>query len=106
MRLEVPQLLAWVPSEWWQPTLSESDLAREVYLHGGDVNGAFRKKISYAWGRIAVGEKERKKEAQSANASPATASDGPTGTVNAAVRGGPERRLPARRFGIERSALE
>jgi len=35
--LEVPQLLAWVPSEWWQPTLSESDLAREVFLHGGDV---------------------------------------------------------------------
>ena len=62
MRLEVPQLLAWVPSEWWQPTLSESDLAREVFLHGGDVNGAFRKKISYAWGRIAVGEKERKRK--------------------------------------------
>jgi hypothetical protein len=33
-----------------------------VFLHGGDVNGAFRKKISYAWGRIAVGEKERKKK--------------------------------------------
>jgi hypothetical protein len=62
VKLEVPQLLAWVPSDWWQPTLSEADLAREVFLHGGDVNGAFRKKISYAWGRIAVGEKERKKK--------------------------------------------
>jgi sulfatase modifying factor 1 len=62
IRLDVPQLLAWVPSDWWQPTLSESDLAREVFMHGGDVNGAFRKKISYAWGKIAVGEKERKRK--------------------------------------------
>jgi hypothetical protein len=28
---------------------------------GGDRNGAFRRRVSYAWGRIAVAEKERKK---------------------------------------------
>jgi hypothetical protein len=60
MKLESAQPLAWVPSDWWQPTLSESDLARELYLHGGDVNGAFRRKITYAWGRVTLGEKERK----------------------------------------------
>ena len=60
MKLDAAQPLAWVPSDWWQPTLSESDLARELYLHGGDVNGAFRRKVTYAWGRVTLGEKERK----------------------------------------------
>jgi hypothetical protein len=58
--------LAWVPTEYWQPTLTESDTARELFLIGGDKNGAFRKRVSYAWGRIAVGEKERKKKRKGA----------------------------------------
>ena len=62
MRFETAMSLAWVSSEWWQPTLAEADTARELYLAGGDRNGAFRRKVSYAWGRIAVGEKERKKK--------------------------------------------
>jgi hypothetical protein len=61
IRFETATLLAWVPSDWWTPTLSESETPRELFLHGGDRNGAFRKRVSYAWGRIAVGEKERKK---------------------------------------------
>jgi hypothetical protein len=62
MRAGATTRLAWVPSDWWQPTLGEADTARELYLQGGDRNGAFRKKVSYAWGRIALGEKERKKK--------------------------------------------
>jgi|SRR5580704_5911574 sulfatase modifying factor 1 len=62
MRFETPVSLAWVSSDWWQPTLVEADTARELYLQGGDRNGAFRRRVSYAWGRIAVGDKERKKK--------------------------------------------
>lgn len=62
MRAGTASRLAWVPSDWWQPTLGKGDTARELYLQGGDRNGAFRKKVSYAWGRIALGEKERKKK--------------------------------------------
>jgi sulfatase modifying factor 1 len=60
IRFETASLLAWVPSDWWTPTLSEAETPRELFLHGGDRNGAFRKRVSYAWGRIVVGEKERK----------------------------------------------
>ncbi len=49
-------------SEWWQPSLAEAETPRELFLMGGDRNGAFRRRVSYAWGRIAVGEKERKKK--------------------------------------------
>jgi formylglycine-generating enzyme len=62
MRFDAAAPLSWVPSDWWQPTLGEADTPRELYLQGGDRNGAFRRKVSYAWGRIAVGEKERKKK--------------------------------------------
>jgi hypothetical protein len=60
--MEKPVSLAFVSSDWWQPTLAESDSPREVFLHGGDRNGAFRVKVSYDWGRIGLGPKERKKK--------------------------------------------
>jgi formylglycine-generating enzyme len=66
MHTETAVSLAWVPTDYWQPTLTESDTARELFLIGGDRNGAFRKRVSYAWGRIAVGEKERKKKRKGA----------------------------------------
>ncbi|MFO0755154.1 MAG: SUMF1/EgtB/PvdO family nonheme iron enzyme [Byssovorax sp.] len=59
IRGESPTLLTFVPSDWWTPTLAEGGSARELLLRGGDRNGAFHKRISYAWGRIAVGDKER-----------------------------------------------
>jgi formylglycine-generating enzyme required for sulfatase activity len=61
MRFDTAVSLAWVPTDYWQPTVGEADTPREIYLMGGDRNGAFRRKLSYAWGRIAVAEKERKK---------------------------------------------
>jgi formylglycine-generating enzyme required for sulfatase activity len=62
VRFETPALLAFVSSDWWQPTLGEADGAREVFLNGGDRNGAFRRKVSYEWGKIGVRDKERKKK--------------------------------------------
>jgi formylglycine-generating enzyme len=62
VRLEKPHMLAFVPSDWWQPTMGEADSPREVFLYGGDRNGAFRKRVSYAWGKIDVAEKERKRK--------------------------------------------
>jgi len=61
MRFDKALLLSWVPSDWWQPIVGETETAREIYLYGGDWAGAFRKRVSYAWGRIAIGGKERKK---------------------------------------------
>jgi hypothetical protein len=62
MRFDTAVSLSWVSSEWWQPTIAEAETPRELFLQGGDRNGAFRRRVSYAWGRIAVGEKERKKK--------------------------------------------
>jgi hypothetical protein len=53
--------LAWVSTDWWQPSLAEAETPRELFLMGGDRNGAFRKRVSYAWGRIVVADKERKR---------------------------------------------
>jgi formylglycine-generating enzyme required for sulfatase activity len=62
MRYDTAILLAFVPSDWWTPTLGETDTARELFLYGGDHAGAFRKRVSYEWGRIAAAEKERKRK--------------------------------------------
>jgi hypothetical protein len=62
LRFEAPVLLSWVSSEYWQPTLAEAETPRELFLMGGDRNGAFRRRVSYAWGRVVVGPKERKKK--------------------------------------------
>jgi hypothetical protein len=61
MRLDTAVSLAWVSTDWWQPSLAETETPRELFLMGGDRNGAFRKRVSYAWGRIAVADKERKR---------------------------------------------
>lgn len=61
MRYEAPMLLMFVGSELWQPTVGETETAREIFLHGGDRNGAFRRRVSYEWGKISAGPKERKK---------------------------------------------
>jgi hypothetical protein len=62
MHLDTAMLLAFVSTDWWQPTLGETDTARELFLYGGDELGAFRKKVSYEWGRIAAADKERKRK--------------------------------------------
>jgi sulfatase modifying factor 1 len=52
--------LTFVATDKWQPTLGETDEARHLFVHGGDERGAFRKKLTYDWGRLAIGEKQYK----------------------------------------------
>lgn len=54
--------LAFVRTDKWQPTVSEAETARELFVHGGDDNGAFRKRVSYDWGRLGIAEKQRKRK--------------------------------------------
>ncbi|MFT3768627.1 MAG: formylglycine-generating enzyme family protein [Minicystis sp.] len=61
MRFDAAVSLAWISSDYWQPTISEAETAREIFLMGGDRNGAFRRRVTYAWGRITIADKERKK---------------------------------------------
>lgn len=56
-----PELLAFVSSDWWIPTVGEHEDPRTLFLYGGDRGGAFRKPMIYAWGRIREGDKYRKK---------------------------------------------
>ncbi|HTJ80363.1 MAG TPA: SUMF1/EgtB/PvdO family nonheme iron enzyme [Polyangiaceae bacterium] len=55
-------LLALVATDEWQPTIGETESSREIFVHGGDDNGAFRKRLAYDWGRLSVGDKQRKKK--------------------------------------------
>ncbi len=62
MRFDEPVLLAFLSSDWWTPTLGETDTPRELFLYGGDHAGAFRRRVSYEWGRIGAADKERKRK--------------------------------------------
>lgn len=56
-----PELLSFVSSDWWIPTVGDHEDRRTVYLYGGDRGGAFRKPVVYRWGRIGEGPKTRKR---------------------------------------------
>ncbi|MCA9620506.1 MAG: SUMF1/EgtB/PvdO family nonheme iron enzyme [Myxococcales bacterium] len=53
--------VGFVSSDWWLPTVGEHEDSRTLYVYGGDIGGAFRKPMIYAWGRIREGDKGRKK---------------------------------------------
>lgn len=55
------RLLLFAGSDKWQPTLSEGDETRILYVMGGDDYGAFRKPVAWEWGRVQAYPKERKK---------------------------------------------
>lgn len=53
--------LAFASTDRWTPTLGTADGARVLWVYGGDRAGAYRKRLAYDWGRIAIGAgKERK----------------------------------------------
>lgn len=53
--------LAFASTDRWTPTLGAADGARILWVYGGDRAGAYRKRVAYDWGRIAIGaDKERK----------------------------------------------
>jgi hypothetical protein len=49
----------WVSSGQFIPTLKMNGDARELWVFGGDTRAHFRKRVSFEWGKIAVGEAER-----------------------------------------------
>ncbi len=55
------ELLDFVSSDWWIPTVGEHEERRTLYLYGGDMGGAYRKPLVYRWGRIGEGAKQRKR---------------------------------------------
>jgi formylglycine-generating enzyme required for sulfatase activity len=61
VRSDAATRLAFVSTDRWQPTVGEHDAARILFFYGGDEMGAFRKRITYDWGRVVEGPKERKR---------------------------------------------
>ena len=55
-----PAALGWAEGGTWQPMLRAENDPRDIWLLGGDDPGAFRRRISYVWGRVGVGPRERR----------------------------------------------
>jgi sulfatase modifying factor 1 len=55
-----PSALVWAEGGTWQPMLHAENDPRDVWLLGGDDPGAFRRRISYVWGHVNVGARERR----------------------------------------------
>jgi sulfatase-modifying factor enzyme 1 len=55
-----PTVLAWADGGTWQPMLRAENDPRDLWLLGGDDPGAFRRRLSYQWGRVSVGKRERR----------------------------------------------
>lgn len=58
--LDKPQMLGWVSSGHWAPTLHTDVAASDLWLFGGDELGNFRTLIRYGWGLVSIGPKERR----------------------------------------------
>jgi hypothetical protein len=55
-----PSALVWAEGGTWQPMLHAENDPRDIWLLGGDDPGAFRRRISYLWGNVRVGPRERR----------------------------------------------
>jgi formylglycine-generating enzyme required for sulfatase activity len=55
-----PNALVWADGGTWQPLLHAENDPRDIWLLGGDDPGAFRRRISYLWGTVRVGPRERR----------------------------------------------
>ena len=58
--LDRARVLAWSSSGHWVPIVQVDVDPRDLWLFGGDDQGRFRRAVSYAWGRVNVGEKQRR----------------------------------------------
>jgi sulfatase modifying factor 1 len=52
--------LGWADGGTWQPMLHAENDPRDLWLLGGDDPGAFRRRITYQWGHVSVGKRERR----------------------------------------------
>jgi hypothetical protein len=55
-----PKALAWADGGTWQPMLRAENDPRDLWLLGGDAPGAFRRRITYQWGEVSVGKREKR----------------------------------------------
>jgi formylglycine-generating enzyme len=55
-----PVLLAWASSGHWAPMLHAERDPRDLWLFGGDDLGQFKRLVAYVWGKVSVGERERR----------------------------------------------
>ena len=55
-----PKMLIWAKGGTWQPMLHAENDPRDVWLLGGDDPGAFRRRMTYQWGRVSVGKREKR----------------------------------------------
>jgi hypothetical protein len=53
------RLVILAASGWWMPVVKTDYNGRDVWVNGGDNSSAFRVRVSYLWGRIVVGDRER-----------------------------------------------
>jgi formylglycine-generating enzyme len=60
IHLDRPKLVAWASSGHWAPTLHGDADPRDLWLFGGDQLGQFKRLIAYVWGKVSIGEKERR----------------------------------------------
>jgi formylglycine-generating enzyme required for sulfatase activity len=54
------QVLGWAGSGKWAPVARAEGDYREIWVYGGDDLGSFKRALTYAFGRVSVGEKERR----------------------------------------------
>jgi formylglycine-generating enzyme len=57
---EAPAFIAFASSGWWMAVVKHDYNGRDAWVYGGDERSNFRRKVSYLWGRVAIGEPERK----------------------------------------------
>jgi formylglycine-generating enzyme len=55
-----PSPLGWAHGGTWSPMLDAENDPRDVWLLGGDDPGAFRRRVSYVWGKLTIGPRERR----------------------------------------------
>lgn len=60
MSLGRPHVLDWVSSGYWAASLHAEYDPRDIWLVGGDELGPFKRLVSYVWGKLRVGPKERR----------------------------------------------
>lgn len=58
--LDRARFLAWASSGHWTPNVHSDVDARDLWVFGGDELGQFRRLVGYVWGRVSVGDKERR----------------------------------------------
>ena len=58
--LDRAKVLAWSSSGHWLPIVQVDVDPRDLWLFGGDDQGRFRRAVRYAWGRVNLGDKERR----------------------------------------------